>query len=75
MSRDTERDAEVGQVAPLSERAPVAAQQRIDAFFDGEDDVLALESTPPHADDCGHGDDEPCPYSHGTRRHEPARAA
>jgi len=75
MSRDQERDAGVGHKAPLSERAPFAAQKRIDAFFDGEDDVLALESSPPEADDCGHGDDDACPYSHGSRDEAPARAA
>ena len=79
MSREMKRDAEVGQAAPLSERAPVAAQMRIDAFFDGEDDVLALESHPPlasssHGGECD-GDDEPCPYSHGAREETPARAA
>lgn len=73
MSREMERDATVGQ-APLSDRAPFAAQQRIDAFFDGEDDVLALESAPPGADEHAHGDDEPCPYSHGSCD-APARAA
>jgi hypothetical protein len=74
MSRDQERDAGVGHQAPLSERAPFAAQKRIDAFFDGEADVLALESSPPEADECEQGEDA-CPYSHGSRDEAPARAA